>query len=491
MMKDYTKFKEMAKAYLCTRSIGDLRIYGREIGAFRPTDCKKAILIDQIVGILAEEIEPIERNRRGAPIKNDVVPPEIPARIRELYQKYVLGEEPYKDKNVHYLPTHIRRRWEFNDPSAPKVEYIDGQQAVYRGQVYFDEETCVLLPLNATDGFPQFIEKDMVRYYGLREGDVVSFYGERTEKGIYATEILTINETSLAYFNRRNFDELIACYPFERIHFYDEEQFAPQDITAKYLEWLLPLGKGQRTCVFGAPKSGKSTLLCKMAQYAQRYNRELKVFVALVDQTPEDVGKYRKVADDENFVFATYEDEPERQIFLADFMLARARAYAESGKNALLIVDSIGGLARAYNETEESSGGKVLPCGLESKTLRYVKKFLGAGRCFEEGGSLTVVSALTTDTGSEIDDVLERELSAITNAHVHLSNRLAMAHVYPAIDYQKTEVKECGLLQISEEIELQNYLRTQYLPEKGIAELYGALQSSYTYAEFKETLLKK
>ena len=94
-------------------------------------------------------------------------------------------------------------------------------------------------------------------------------------------------------------------------------------------------------------------MLCKMAQYAQRYNRELKVFVALIDQAPEDVGKYRKFADDENFVFATYEDEPERQVFLADFMLARARAYAESGKNALLIVDSIGGLAQAYNETEE------------------------------------------------------------------------------------------------------------------------------------------
>ena len=492
MEKDFTKFREEGSKYLSTWKIKKLRIYGRKMGVFRPTDRSKSNLIEQIIGIWTGEIEPIEPSKRGAPVKEKDLPPEIHQRMSELYDKYVKNEGvPYEEKRAHYLPPRINRLWEFNDPSAPRVEYVNGQQAVYKGQLYFYEGKYMLLPLNFMDGRQQYVERQVAEKYGLEEGDVVTFFGKYTENGIYATEIVTINDTAVENFKRRIWDDLFPCYPFERIRFYNEETGEPQDNTAKYLQWLFPIGQGHRTCVFGAPKSGKSTILCKIAQYARQYNNDLKVFVALIDQAPEEVGKYRKFADKENLVFASYEDEPERQIFLADFMLARAKAYAESGKNALLILDSIGGLARAYNETDESSGGKVLSCGLESKTLRYVKKFLGAGRCFEEGGSLTVVAALTTDTGSPIDDLLEKETSEISNARIHLSNRLAISRIYPAIDYQKTEIKDCGLLQISEEIELQKFIRNEYVPQDDEGRLFDRLEESHTYAQFKENVYKK
>lgn len=487
MVKDFTKFKEEGTKYLSVRTIKDLQAYGRELGVFRPTDCKKNSLIEKILGIWTGEIEPIERNKRGAPIKNNEFPAEIPKKLEGLYQRYVIGEELYKDKNEHYLPIRIKRRWEFNDPSAPKVEYENGKQKVYRGQLYLSDERYMLLPLNCIGEYEQYVAKEMVQYYGLEEGDVVSFFGERTEKGVYATEVLTINETSVADFKRRSADDLIARYPFERIRFYTDGE--PQDITAKYLDWVFPFGKGQRSCIFGTPKSGKSTMLCKIAQYARRYNRGLKVLVVLLDAAPEDVGKYRKFFDKEDFVYASYEEEPENQIFLAEYMLARAKSYADNGKDAMLIIDSVGSLARAYNETEESSGGKVLPCGLESKTVRYVKKYLGAGRCYEDGGSLTVVSALTADTGNPVDDVLQEEVSSVANACIYLDHRLALKHIYPAIDYQKAEVKQVDLLQSEEEAELDCFLRKQYLPKMGVRNFHAVLENSNSYEEFKENLL--
>ena len=489
MVKDFTKFKEEGRKLLNKSTIKDLQAYGRELGVFRPTDCKKGVLIVKILEIWTGEIEPIERNKRGAPIKNNEFPTEIPRKLEELYQRYVVGEESYKDKNEHYLPIRIKRRWEFNDSSAIRIEYEDGKQKVYRGQFYPSNEHYMLLPLNCMGEYEQFIEKEMARYYGLEEGDVVSFFGERTEKGVYATEVLTINETSVEDFKRRSAEDLIPHYPFERIRFFADGE--PQDITAKYLDWVFPFGKGQRSCVFGTPKSGKSTVLCTIAQYARRYNRGLKVFVVLLDAAPENVGKYRKFFDKENFVYASYEDEPEKQIFLAEYMLARAKSYADNGKDTMLIVDSIGALARAYNETEESSGGKVLSCGLESKTVRYVKKYLGAGCCYEEGGSLTVVSALTTDTGNAVDDVLQEEVLSVANACIYLDHQLALKHTYPAIDYEKSKAEQGDLLQSVEEIQLDHFLRKQYLPKTGVERFHAVLENSETYEEFKYNLYKK
>ena len=232
-------------------------------------------------------------------------------------------------------------------------------------------------------------------------------------------------------FTRIRFEEGNARYPREKIAFVSQEQSA--GVTEKYFDWLFPIGKGQRACVIAPPKSGKTTLLQTLAKAAKANNSGLTVLGLLVDHSPETVNAFRSVLSTDNLVYTTYEETPERQVYAAEFMLKRAKRFVEHGKDVLLVVDSLSALARAFNDTELSSGGKRLPSGLESKTVQYIKRFLGAARCLEEGGSLTILGALSCDTGNPADELICSELSAVANWEIYLDSELAKRRIYPAV----------------------------------------------------------
>lgn len=486
-------FKNACKAYLFPFGLSDLRSYGREIGVFRPTDKKKDDLLDQIVSILSGELTPIEKNKKGAPLKNTYVPPEIPEKIASLRTEY-FGESPeggaangFEEFDIQKFRNRPREMMVVKDGSADQVEMVNGQRKVYRGQLCFSERGYEVLPLNCIDNGEQiFLSERLVKDCALREGDVISFFGVRVNDVLKATEILSVNDRLIGDFKRNSFEECTPCCPSVRIRTYDKEKsFSP---TAKYLHWLVPLGLGQRIGVFSAPKAGKTTLLCRIAECIRKIEPELVLFAALIDQSPETVWKYRQFMDKDNLVYATFDENSDRQVFIARFLLERAKRFAESGKNVVLIIDSVSALARAYNELEESSGGKVLPCGLESRTLHFIKKYLGSARCFEEGGSITVLGAITTDSGNPADDYIGAELSAVSNAEIRLSNELAVKRIYPTIDLRKTLVKDGELLQTEEEIALESYIRSCYLSEKGEAALVDALTEACDWEEFKNLI---
>ncbi|MBQ4053542.1 MAG: hypothetical protein IJD33_04310, partial [Clostridia bacterium] len=244
-----------------------------------------------------------------------------------------------------------------------------------------------------------------------------------------------------------------------------------------------PIGKGHRGIIAASPKSGKSTLLTEIAAVAAKANKNLHVMTLLTDQAPEAIGQYRKIVGTDNLVYTTYEDTPERQVFVANFILNRAKRYAESGKDVLLFVDSFNALSRAYNDTDESAGGKVLAGGLENKTVQYLKRYFGAARCLEKSGSLTILGTMSMDTGNPADDLLKAELSAVSNLEIVLSDDLAKRRIYPPIDLLKTRGKSTSLMVAKEEERFRDLIVGTYLPSFGYEALKNLLDESVSLAD--------
>lgn len=420
------QFKEACVEYLSQKpSLGDLRVYGRKLGVKEPTKKKKEDLIAYIVDVLTGGITPIERSNRGAPVKNEYFNPEIERYVEELRLRYLSN---YTQEV--YVPHSVL---EFASPERDKLE----EQNVYKDKIYSGQLEYLggnyrLLPTSCFDVETNLIiPVDFIKKYALREGDVISCRAKQGENGLIAKDVLTINGNMSEGYERIVFETDSVCHPYERIRVFEPQRF--DGFINKYIAWLNPLAKGQRGCVISQPKAGKTALFNEIIPCIDDLNSHLTVLVLAVGQPPEEIASIRKKIKAGNFIFTGYEDEPEKQVFGADFILKRAKRLAESGQDVLLIVESFNSLARAYNDCDVSSGGKTLPCGLESKTVQYVKKYLASARCFDCGGSLTVLGALSHDTGNPADDYLATELKMLCNYEIILDVALASKGIFPPV----------------------------------------------------------
>lgn len=504
MTKSLMEFKLATKHYLSSLDIGSLRSYGRNVGVFNPTTKKKAELVEDIVGVLSGEIPPVQRSNLGAPVKSAYVDPKIEEEIAGLQRLYleekpvyedpwkefmgIVEEEPIKQrlKNFKDGPQNVLV---LEDPEADEIRAYEKKRELRRGQLETLNGVSVLLPLDyRTDNYDKIVMPIvLINKYDLREGDIVGCYAIKQNASWVATEILTVNDLLYDSFTRFRFDEEEASCSSRRIKLYEKNRFT--SATVKYFDWLIPLGHGQRGCVLGAPKTGKTSTLLNVVQSAASLNEGVITLVLLIDQPPETVSTYRKVTQTGELVFTTYEDDPERQVFAAEFLLRRAKRIVECGLNVLLVIDSFTALARAYNDTDASAGGKVLAGGLESKTLQYLKKYFGSARYFGRKGSLTILGSVSTDTGNPMDDIIGAEMAAMSNLEIRLSEETAAKHIYPAIDLTGTSVKQSDLLQSEEEVELDFAIRNEFLPKYDIQELNAVLGQSDDYYTFKKNVL--
>lgn len=498
--KKLTEFEYACRDFLAAQSIGNLRSYGRQVGVKNPTTKKKGELIDLTVKVLTGELKPCFPNGRGAPIKDDYVDPKIPEEIERLKLLYLsektqentetnkVDEKSYNDYlDLKFYQDRKKVYLEAADPNPGRIESEGGQRAVYRGQLETLNNIPMLLSLTGKDTIEKIIMPvELIRTYDLQEGDIVSCYAERRHSVLVATEVLTINDVLAASLKRNRFENSVACYPHQRINVFEENTSA--SLTSKYIQWLLPLGKGQRGLVISSPKAGKTTILADIAQSAKKLNRNLNVLGLLIDQSPETISQFQKILEEGNLLYTTYEDDPERQVFLANFLLKRAQRLAECGQDVLLIVDSINALARAFNDTNASLGGRRLDCGLESKTVQYMKRYFGAGRCLEKGGSITILGAVSVDTGNPMDELIGAEISLLANFEVRLNNEMAIKRLYPAIDFFRSNVKQAELLQTAEENEVERQLRSLYFEKVSLEKLLVAVSDSRNMKELLERL---
>ena len=496
--KSLNEFKYSCRIYLSTLSIGQLRSYGRNIGVAKSTTMKKEVLVEEIISVLSGEKPPISRSRKGAPVKNEFVEPEIPQKIEKLRIQFLSGvQSMYGDIRRENYNETARRIAEFKKNKillrveSPEAEnhYIHNRMAkdVYRGQLETLNNVPLLLSLNCEEASDKIIIPiELIRKHDLRQGDIVSCFAEKSHTAFVATEILTINETLISDFKRQKFEECDACYATKRINVFDRNK--ANSVTAKYLQWILPLGCGQRGCIVSSPKAGKTNLLYEIVRDVNKLNNEVMVLVLLIDQSPENVTKFRKLVPNGNLVYTTYDDEPERQVFVADFLLKRAKRLAESGRNVFFVVDSLSELAHAFNETEASSGGKTFSGGLESKTLQYIKKYFGAARCLEGSGSLTMIGTVASGTGNPADELIAAELTSIDNLEIRLDDRLSLKRIYPAIDIARSQVKQSEFLFNEQEKKVEGWLRNRYFNYENFEILHSILEKSSTYEDFIKQL---
>ena len=495
--KSIKDFEYVCRDYLMGLSLDQLRSFGRFVGVRKPTTKKKLEIVSEAIGIFIGRIPPVPVSKRGAPVKNGFVDPKVIEKVDNLRAIYLSGTESLTKEIADTMDFSARLQsvkdqgdFEFRLESPGMImTEADGTRKIFKGQLETLNNVSMLLSLDCKDTDEKLIiSVELIRAYGLESGDVITCYAEKRHNVLVATAVLTVNELVVNSFGRKKFEEAEVCYPKEKMDFFNYNE--RHSLAMKYLQWLVPFGKGQRGCVVAPPKTGKSTLLLDVARALSNCNDKVKVFVLLVDESPENVSQFRQYVNKDCLLYSTYEDEPERQVFIAEFILKRAKRYAECGNDVLLIVDSLNALAHAYNETDASAGGKVLAGGLESKTLQYVKRYFGAARCFEKGGSLSILGSIAKDTGNPTDDLIQAELSTIANLEIALSDELAKKRVYPAIDFINTQGKNNGALFSGEEDILDLYIRNEYLPKYGIEKLHSLLYTASTFEEFSSMLKK-
>lgn len=501
--KDMELFAAACKEYLSTHGLSVLRAYGRSVGVSNPTKKEKEELVELTVGILTGKLSPRAPSRRGAPVKNNFVDPSVVNAIEALRRMHLHLPEPEEPEVSEATPPQtfdfqaelkkLRENpfaLELHDPAYEAVgEGWTDVAGICRGQIQTLEGVPCLLPLyGEKQETLTVLLVELIRRHDLREGDIVSYHAKEKDGVRAATEILTVNDVVIGpqgYLKRARFEACAAAYPSERLRLFQKEK--SESTAAKYLQWILPILKGQRGCILSAPKAGKTELLFAVARAALK-TADARVIVSLVGQAPEVVGKFKRAFGEEAVVATTYEQDPDSQVFAAEFALNRAKRWAESGKDALLLTDSLNALAHAYNDTQASAGGKALAGGLESKTLQYLKRYFGSARKLEGAGTLTVLGTLSVDTGNPADELIAAEMKSLSGAAVALDETLAMRRVYPAIDLinSRGELEQTAS---GREAELVAYLKLQYAPKYGNEKVLSLLAQSESHEAFENALV--
>lgn len=301
-----------------------------------------------------------------------------------------------------------------------------------------------------------YISVVQIRRFKLDTGDVIKGIsrfkeGEKFPSLIFVGEVNGESPEKAA--RRKRFDELTPIYPNERIRLETQSN----EYAMRIIDLMSPIGKGQRGMIVAPPKVGKTTLLKKIANSISENNPEEKLIVLLIDERPEEVTDMKRSIDGE-VIYSTFDELPEHHVKVAEMVLERAKRLVEQGQDVVILLDSITRLARAYNLTIPSSG-RTLSGGLDPAALHKPKKFFGAARNIEHGGSLTILATALIDTGSRMDDVIFEEFKGTGNMEVHLDRKLSEKRIFPAIDINKSGTRREDLLLTPKEKETVFALR--------------------------------
>ncbi len=294
-----------------------------------------------------------------------------------------------------------------------------------------------------------YIAPPQIKKFALRKGDTVGGYvrpPQNHEKYFALLKVTQINgETNLDNIRERPlFDNLTPLYPNEKLVL----ETKTNEISTRIIDMFIPIGKGQRVLLNAPPRTGKTVLLQKIANAITTNNPEIVLMVLLIDERPEEVTDMQRSVKGE-VISSTFDEPADRHIQVAEMVLEKAKRMVEHGKDVVILLDSITRLARAYNAVIPSSG-RVLSGGLDSNALQRPKRFFGAARNIEEGGSLTIIATALIDTGSRMDDVIFEEFKGTGNCEVYLDRKLADRRIYPAIDLLRSGTRKEEML-ISED----------------------------------------
>ncbi|MCZ6527227.1 MAG: transcription termination factor Rho [Candidatus Dadabacteria bacterium] len=294
-----------------------------------------------------------------------------------------------------------------------------------------------------------YVSKSQIRSFNLRTGDTVGGQVRLPREGEKNLALLKIQEVNFdppeVCRERVAFENLVPLHPDEKIQL----EYDPEEFCSRVMDLFIPIGKGQRAVIVAPPRTGKTILLQRIANAVTQNNPEIVLIVLLIDERPEEVTDMDRSVKGE-VVSSTFDEPAQRHIQVADMVIEKAKRLVEHGKDVVILLDSLTRLARASNTVSPSSG-RVLSGGMEASALQRPKRFFGAARNTEEGGSLTIIATALIDTGSRMDEVIFEEFKGTGNMECYLDRRLADKRVFPALDLQRSGTRKEELL-LSEEV---------------------------------------
>ncbi len=294
-----------------------------------------------------------------------------------------------------------------------------------------------------------YVSKSQIRSFNLKTGDTVGGQVRLPREGEKNLALLKIEEVNFdspeACRERVAFENRVPLHPEERI----ELEYDPKDYCTRVLDLFIPIGMGQRGLIVAPPRTGKTILLQRIANAITKNHPEIALIVLLIDERPEEVTDMERSVKGE-VVSSTFDEPPQRHIQVSDMVIEKAKRLVEHGKDVVILLDSLTRLARASNTVTPASG-RVLSGGMEANALQRPKRFFGAARNTEEGGSLTIIATALIDTGSRMDEVIFEEFKGTGNMEAYLDRRLADKRVFPALDLQRSGTRKEELL-LSEEV---------------------------------------
>ncbi|CDA15751.1 transcription termination factor Rho [Clostridium sp. CAG:571] len=372
-----------------------------------------------------------------------------------------------------------------NDASAYKITNADDEivegilEVLPDGYGFLRGENYLSSPKDV------YISPVQIRRFRLDKGDKIKGIARQPKEGEKFPALIYVGEVNgqapeMAY-KRKKFDDLIPIYPNERLKL----ETNPTDFAMRLIDLVCPVGKGQRGMIVAPPKVGKTTLLKKIANSISANNPEVELIVLLIDERPEEVTDMKRSIKGD-VIYSTFDELPEHHVKVAEMVLERAKRLTEQNKDVVILLDSITRLARAYNLVIPSSG-RTLSGGFDPAALHKPKKFFGAARNIENGGSLTILATALIETGSRMDEVIFEEFKGTGNMEVVLDKKLSEKRIFPAIDINKSGTRREDLLQTPKELETVYALRKAMnsLPVADVTDqLISQMVSTKTNEEF-------
>ena len=401
----------------------ELRQLAKEKGIKNTSKLKKEEIIEKLLKLENESIEAKEIEYDGSYVATDVTTSSLAEPSNGSY-KLTNADDQIVEVILEVLPDGYGFLRGENYLSTPKDVYISPIQ---------------------------------IRRFKLDKGDKVKGIARLPKEGekfpalIYVGEVN--GESPEKAYRRQKFDDLTPVYPDERIRL----ETVPNEYAMRIIDLMSPIGKGQRGMIVAPPKVGKTTLLKKIANSITTNNPEIELIVLLIDERPEEVTDMRRSIKGD-VIYSTFDELPEHHVKVAEMVLERAKRLTEQKKDVVILLDSITRLARAYNLSIPSSG-RTLSGGLDPSALHKPKKFFGAARNIENGGSLTILATALIETGSRMDDVIFEEFKGTGNMEVHLDRKLSEKRIFPAIDINKSGTRREELLLEPKELETVFALR--------------------------------
>ena len=435
----------MTRETYAEMTLVDLKNKAKELGIKNISKLKKSEIIDELVKVTPNAIE-----------KNGVILTEkIAPKVREQENSNNTFSNNHENRE-NYSMTEEQK-----EEKKERLKVMINESGSSKGVLEVQENNNFgFLRCNnyLTGENDIYVSPSQIRRFNLRTGDEVQGKVREAKEGEKFKALLFVEKVNgdnpEKAIGRKNFETLTPIYPNERLHLETDNE---KDLSSRLMDIICPIGKGQRGIIVAPPKAGKTTLLKKVAQNISKNHPDIKLIVLLIDERPEEVTDMKRSINGD-VIYSTFDEEPQNHAKVAQMVLERAKRMVEQGKDVVILLDSITRLSRAYNLTINPTG-RTLSGGLDPGALIMPKKFFGAARNIEEGGSLTILATALVETGSRMDDMIFEEFKGTGNMEVHLDRKLQERRIFPAIDIYKSGTRKEDLILSNEEKEVAYSIR--------------------------------